>query len=165
MFFWAPVFSHPKAVTTVKSSLDQPLKVCTLFKVNKKKTLERPHLHEDIKKHWRCSGVSIVNLKIPQLLLVFHSWISGTVASWVYQQRSKNWQVKIMKHARTDANYAILTKRVKLQHEKKPVSNLKCMHSVAFEQTFMKFIEIFVLQEFLYRKKNRSGNHLSDHHW
>ena len=29
-----------------------------------------------------------------------------------------------MKHARTDANYAILTKRVKLQHEKKPVSSL-----------------------------------------
>ena len=71
---------------------------------------------------------------------------------------------KIMKRTKTDANYAILTKQVKLQHEKKPVSNLKCMHSVAFEQTFMKFIEIFVLQEFLYRKKNRSGNHLSDHH-
>ena len=30
-----------------------------------------------------------------------------------------------MKHARTDANYAILTKQVKLQHEKKFVSNLK----------------------------------------
>ena len=30
-----------------------------------------------------------------------------------------------MKHARTDANYAILTKQVKLQPEKKPVSNLK----------------------------------------
>ena len=29
-----------------------------------------------------------------------------------------------MKHARTDANYVILTKHVKLQHEKRPVSNL-----------------------------------------
>ena len=32
-----------------------------------------------------------------------------------------------MKHARTDANYPILTKRVKLKHEKKPASNLKSM--------------------------------------
>ena len=52
-----------------------------------------------------------------------------------------------MKHARIDANYAILTKRVKLQHGKKPVSNLLRMQSVGFEPTFMKFIEIFVPQE------------------
>ena len=52
-----------------------------------------------------------------------------------------------MKHARTDANYAILTKLVKLQHEKKPVSNYKSMQSVGFEQTFAKFIENFVPQE------------------
>ena len=52
-----------------------------------------------------------------------------------------------MTHARTDANYAILTKRVNLQHEKKPVSNLLSIQSVGFEQTFMKFIESFVPQE------------------
>ena len=52
-----------------------------------------------------------------------------------------------MKHARTDANYAILTKHVKLQHEKKPVSNLLSMQSVGLEETFIKCIEIFILQE------------------
>ena len=46
-----------------------------------------------------------------------------------------------------DANYPILTKRVKFQHEKKPVSNLFSMQSVGSEQTFMKFIEIFFPQE------------------
>ena len=46
-----------------------------------------------------------------------------------------------------DANYAILTKWVKLQQEKKPESNLFSMQSVGFEQTFMKFIEIFIKQE------------------
>ena len=51
-----------------------------------------------------------------------------------------------MKHARTDANYAILTKWLKLPHEKKPVLNLLSMQSVGFEQKFMKFIEIFVPQ-------------------
>ena len=30
MFFWAPVFLRPKAVTTVKSGLDQPLSVNVL---------------------------------------------------------------------------------------------------------------------------------------
>ena len=60
-----------------------------------------------------------------------------------------------MKHARRDASYLILTKRVKLQHEKKPVSNLKSIESVDFEQTFTKFIDIFVPQEqFLYGKKS-----------
>ena len=51
-----------------------------------------------------------------------------------------------MKCARTDANYAILTKRVKLQHEKKPVLNLLSMQSEGFEQAFIKFIEIFIPQ-------------------
>ena len=51
-----------------------------------------------------------------------------------------------MKRARADANYSILTKRVKLQHEKKPVLNLLSMQSEGFEQAFMKFIEIFVPQ-------------------
>ena len=51
-----------------------------------------------------------------------------------------------MKRARADANYAILTKRVKLQHEKKPVLNLLSIQSEGFEQAFMKFIEIFVPQ-------------------
>ena len=41
----------------------------------------------------------------------------------------------------------ILTKRVKLKHEKKLVSNLKSIESVSFEQTYTKFIEIFVPQE------------------
>ena len=63
-----------------------------------------------------------------------------------------------------DANYTILTKRVKLQHEKKTLLNLLSIQSVGFEQTFIKFIEIFVPQEqFPSRKKNCSGNHLSDH--
>ena len=47
-----------------------------------------------------------------------------------------------MKHARTDANYPILTKQPKLQDVKKPVSNLQSIESVGFEQKFTKFIEI-----------------------
>ena len=43
-----------------------------------------------------------------------------------------------MKHIRTDANYYILLKRFKLQHEKEPVLNLKSMQSLGFEQTFTK---------------------------
>ena len=46
-----------------------------------------------------------------------------------------------MKHARRDANYAILTKLVKVEGEKKLVSNLLSMQSAGFEQTLMKFID------------------------
>ena len=60
-----------------------------------------------------------------------------------------------MKHARTDTNYDILTKQVKQQYEKKPVSNLLSIQSVGFEQLFVKFIEIFVPQEYFFTgKKN-----------
>ena len=38
-----------------------------------------------------------------------------------------------MYYASTDANYAKLTKLVKKQHEKKPVSNLLSMQSVDVE--------------------------------
>ena len=68
-------------------------------------------------------------------------------------------KVKITKHAKTGTNYAILKKQVKLQQEKKPVLNLESIQRVGFEQTFMKFIELFVLQEkFLYWKKTTVEN-------
>ena len=38
-----------------------------------------------------------------------------------------------MEHANTGANYVILTKRIKLQHEKNPASYLKIMQNVDFE--------------------------------
>ena len=52
-----------------------------------------------------------------------------------------------MKHTRTDANYPMIIKPVKPQHNKKPVLNLKSIESVGFVQTFTKPIEIFVLQK------------------
>ena len=58
-----------------------------------------------------------------------------------------------MKEARADANYPILTKQVKLQHEKKLVSNLESKESASFEQTFTKFIEIFASQKYLFAGK------------
>ena len=54
-------------------------------------------------------------------------------------------QIKITKHVNTGTNYAILTKRVKVQNEKKLVSSLKRIQSIGFEETSTKFIEIFVL--------------------
>ena len=105
---------------------------------------ERSHWHGGIKKHWRSSGVFIVNFdKIPHLFLVFHCWIWESVADCVYQQWSKYWQVKIKKHAMTGTNSAILTKRVKVQHENKFVS--KYVECRLWANT-TKFFEIFVLK-------------------
>ena len=46
-----------------------------------------------------------------------------------------------MKHARRNANYFRLTKLVKLQDQKKPVSKL--LQNAGFEQTFMEFNDSF----------------------
>ena len=117
------------------------------YAINIPSWLARPHWHEDIKKQRRRSGVSIVNFEeIPNLFLLFHSLILGNVDDWVYQQRPKYTEVKVMKYARTDANDAIFTKLVKLQHENKPVSNLISMQSAGFEQKFMKS-KIFIPQK------------------
>ena len=60
-----------------------------------------------------------------------------------------------MKHATSSTTYAILTKRVKLQHEKKHESNLKSIKSTGFEHISRKYLEIFVLYEsFLCRERN-----------
>ena len=80
----------------------------------------------------RNTDVALLSLLSTLKRFLFHSWILGTAAGWVYQDRSKYRQVKIMKHARTDANYAILTKLVKLLDEKKPALNLLSMQSVGF---------------------------------
>ena len=98
---------------------------------------EQSNWYGDIKKHW-CSVVFIVEFeKIPHLFLVFHCWIWGLVS---IHQRSKYRLVKITKPARTGTNYVVLTKQVRVQHEKKPVSNFKSM------QIFLstKFIKIFI---------------------
>ena len=46
-----------------------------------------------------------------------------------------------MKHARPDASYP------NYKHERKPVSNLKSIDSVGFEQKLTKFIEILALKD------------------
>ena len=61
-----------------------------------------------------------------------------------------------MKHVRTDANYAILTKWVKLQHKKTPVLNLS-VQSVGFEQIILKFIEILFHKNNLFTGKKTAG--------
>ena len=53
-------------------------------------------------------------------------------------------------------NYAALTKRVKLQHEKKPVSNLKSMQVKALSKYLWNVLESV---------HERTGNQLSGHHW
>ena len=120
---------------------------------------EQPHWHGDIKKHWSSSGVFIDSFeKIPHLFLVFQCWIWESVFGCFYRQRSKYRQVKITKHASTGTNYAILTKRVKTQYEKKPASNLKTMQILGFEQTFRKFYWDFPsVRKFFLLEKSRSG--------
>ena len=72
-------------------------KVCNLFKVNKKRHQNNLIDTKTLRNIDISSGVYIVNFeKILHLLLVYHSWISGSVAGWVYQQISKCRQVKIM---------------------------------------------------------------------
>ena len=129
---------------------------------------EQLYWHEDIKKYWHSSGVSAINFeKIPHILLVFHSWIYRSVASWVYQHRSKYRKVEIMKHARIDENQAILIKWVKIYTKWKEgciefIKYAECRLSENIYKIYWEFrsARIISLQE-----KNRSGNHLSDHHW
>ena len=130
---------HPVNIYLLKVNNKNSRTRCVIYSKLTKKTPEGPHWHEDINKNWHHSIVSVVNFeKIPHLFLVFHSWILGSVAGWVYQQRSKYREVEIMKHAMTDTNYAtkLITKQVKLQQEKKPVSSLISMQSLGFEQTW-----------------------------
>ena len=100
---------------------------------------KKKHRNDIDMKTLRNIDIAVVSLLLTLkrfLFLVFHlEFREVSVTGWVYQHRSRYRQVKIMKHARTNANYAILTKRVILQHEKKPVSNLISMQSVGFEQT------------------------------
>ena len=148
MYTNAEIRIYPVGIYLLKVNSENSRTKCVIFSKLTKKSSEQPYWHEVIKKHWHCTAVIVINFeKIPHLFLVFHSGISGSVPGWFYQQRSKYRQVKIMKHAKTDANYTTLTKRVKLQHEKKPVLNLISMQNVGFEHTFMKFIEIFISQE------------------
>ena len=106
---------------------------------------ERPQWHGEIKKNWRFSPVFIANFdKIPHFLFIISLLNLGKCCWLLLPAVIKVQTKKITKHASTGTNYAILTKRVKVQLEKKPVSNLKSMQTAGFQQTSTKFIEIFV---------------------
>ena len=122
-------------------------KVCNLFRVNRKR-------------HWNnlidmktLRNIDVALLSLLLTLKRFHSFLQYFILEFekcchlglpaeIKVQTSKNYEKR-----KPDASYGILTKRVKQQHKKKPVSNLLSMQSVGFEQTYMEFIEIFVLQE------------------
>ena len=108
----------------------------------------------DIKKHWPCSGVSIVNFEnIPRIFLVFHSWILVSVNNWINQQRSNyrqvnllnmQRQVQIMSYWPNGSSQTTTWKETCIKFNK----YIECR----FEQKFVNFIKIFVPQ-FLSRKK------------
>ena len=94
-----------------------------------------------------------IDIALMSLLLTlkrFHTFSQYFVVAFVERcwlglpTELKYRQVKILKYARTGANYVILTKWIKLKHEKTPASYLKSMQNVGFEQIPTKFIEIFV---------------------
>ena len=66
-----------------------------------------------------------------------------------------------MKHANTGRNYAILTKLVKVEHEKKPELNLKSMQIVGFQQASTKFLRFSSCKNNFFIGKKTCGNLLS----
>ena len=145
---------YPVGIYLLKFSNENPRTWCVICSelTKKKNTPEEPHWHEDIKKHWHCSGISVVNFeKIPYIFLIFHSWILEVLPlGFTSKDRCKLYHIN---------------QKGQLQHEKKCVFNLKSMQSVGFEQTFTKFIDIFIPQEQFLDRKKCSGNCLSGHHW
>ena len=81
---------------------------------NKINTSKRENQNINDKVTLKNIDVALVSLLLTldsTLFFVFHCCIWG-VAGWVYQQRLKYRQVKIIKQARTGATYVILTKRI-----------------------------------------------------
>ena len=70
-----------------------------------------------------------------------------------------------MKHARTGANYIILTKRIKLQHEKNLVSYLKSIQNVDLSKNLRNLLRFLLRKNNFFIGKNRNENHLSGHYW
>ena len=103
--------------------------MCKLFKVNEKRHQSNLTDIGTLKN----VGIFTVNFeKIPHLFPAFHCWIWGVLLAGLTNRDQKYRQVKITKHIRTGANHMILTKRIKLQLEKKLVLNLKSMQDVGF---------------------------------
>ena len=119
--------------------------MCKLFKVNKKRH------QSDLTDIGTLRNVDVALVSSRFTLKRFHTFsqpltVDFGVSCWLGLPKEIKVQTnKITKHARTSANHIILTKQVKLQLEKILVSNLKSIQNLGFEQTFAKFIEIFVL--------------------
>ena len=128
---------------------------------------ERPHWHGDIKKHWRSSGIFIVNFeKIPLFFLVFALLNLGKcfrlrLPTEIKVQTIKNYKTCKHRHKVCHINQTGQTTTLKetcfetylksksmdwflyhigLRHER-----VKSMQIAGFEQTSTKFIKIIVL--------------------
>ena len=129
MYTNAKIRIYPVGIYLLKVKNENSRTRCVICSNSTKKKTSERHWHKDIKKHWHRCGVSIVNFeKIPFLsisFLNFGKWVllAGFTSTDQGTDKEKLW------------HYAILTKRVMLEHEKKPVLNLISMQSVGFEQT------------------------------
>ena len=128
-----------------------------LFKVNNKSLKQGVYTALSYQKRHQDDLIDIrtlrnIDITLMSLLLTlkrFHSFAQYFIVAfgescWLGLPAGiKVQKVKVMKQAKTGANYVILTKWIKLQ-EINPASYLKSMQNVGFEQTSTKFIEIFV---------------------
>ena len=116
--------------------------MCNLFKVNKERH------QSDLTDIGTLRNVDVALVSSLVTLKRFHTFTQHVTVEFGECWRlglPTEIRVKITKHVRTGTNHIILTKRIKLQLEKKLALNLKSMQNVGFEQPFTKFIEIFVL--------------------
>ena len=73
-------------------------------------------------------------------------------------------QAKIMKHAMVDTNYVMLTKQVKLQHEKKHLEFIKYAKCRIWVNIYEIYWD-FGYARILYLQEKKIVETISGHHW
>ena len=135
MYTNARIRIYPTGIYLLNVNNQKSRTRCEICSNLTKKTPERPHWHKDIKKHWRRSGASIPFLSI----------------SFLNFGKSCRLGLPVEVKVQTSKNYETCKTRCKLSHinqtGRTKTWKETCIEFKKYEQSFTKFIEIFVPQE------------------
>ena len=155
----AKIRIYPACIYLLKVNNENSRTRCVICSKLTKKTPERPYWHEDIKKHWHCSGVFIPFRSIS--FLNFRKCCQLGLLVEIKVQTSKKYETCKDRYKLSHINQTgqTTTRKVTCVEFKK---YRECWVWANIYEIFWDFRSARTISLW---EKNGSGNHLSGHHW
>ena len=152
MYKNAKIRIYPVGAYLLKVNSESYRKRCVTCSKLTKKRPERPHWHEDVKKHWRCSSISLLNFgKCCRLGLPAEIKVQTSKNYETCKNRYKLWHIN-------QTGQTTIWKETRIEF----IKYTECRLWANICEIYWDFRSARIIS---FQEKNRSGNHFSGYQW